>query len=72
MFSFQLNRHHSETCGAESSECQSKIDCFPPPKVKQADHERIKELVDCVVTCCVQIGSLTIDDASGRKYSDCD
>ncbi len=72
MASFQLNRHHSETCGADSSECQSKIDCFPPLKVKQADHERIEELVDCVVTCCVQIGSLKIGDASGRKYSDCD
>ena len=69
---FQLNRHHSDDCGASGSERQSKCDCLTAPNIKHTDQEKIEELVDCVVTCCVQIGSLTIGDASGRKYSDCD
>ncbi|HAH99498.1 MAG TPA: hypothetical protein DCO70_09175 [Verrucomicrobiales bacterium] len=68
---FQINRHHSETCGNYGSENESKCDCISETDYKKSDQERIEELVKCIVTCCGQIGSLTIGNATNKTYSFC-
>ena len=45
MSSFQLNRHHSETCGADGSDCKSKVFVNLQLKVKKGlESEFIEEL----------------------------
>ena len=45
MVSFQLNRHHSETCGADGADCKSNVIVDLQLKVKKVlESECIEEL----------------------------
>ena len=66
-----MNMHHFENCGTDGSEDQSNCDCISDSVYKKTDQERIEELVQCIVTCCGQIGSLTISNATNKTYSSC-
>ena len=72
MKSFQIYRNHSDDCGADGSERQSNCDCLTAPNIKHTDQEKIEELVDCVLTCCGQIGFLTKGELEGESFSECE
>ena len=44
MSSFQLNRHHSEDCGSDSNDCDSKISCVVLMEAKIIS----EKLDDCI------------------------
>ena len=49
MSSFQINRHHSDDCGADGSERQSNCDCLTAPNIKHTDQDKIESIVNGIV-----------------------